>query len=48
MMQDWTGVEEGGQSLQGACERMLEERVRDFLRPLRERLLKGCPEFRIG
>ncbi|KAG9011516.1 Golgi transport complex subunit 3 [Tulasnella sp. 427] len=28
MMQDWTGVEEGGQSLQGACERMLEERDR--------------------
>ncbi|KIO32314.1 hypothetical protein M407DRAFT_18876 [Tulasnella calospora MUT 4182] len=28
MMQDWIGVEEGGQSLQGACERMLEERDR--------------------
>ncbi|KAG9039759.1 Golgi transport complex subunit 3 [Tulasnella sp. JGI-2019a] len=28
MMVDWTGVEEGGQSLQGACERMLEERDR--------------------
>ncbi|KAG8864493.1 Golgi transport complex subunit 3 [Tulasnella sp. 330] len=28
MMVDWAGVEEGGQSLQGACERMLEERDR--------------------
>lgn len=30
MLLDWTGVEEGGQSLQGACERMLEERVSDL------------------
>ncbi|KAG8951221.1 Golgi transport complex subunit 3 [Tulasnella sp. 419] len=28
MTEDWKGVEEGGQSLQGACERMLEERDR--------------------
>jgi hypothetical protein len=28
MLEGWRGVEEGGKSLQGACERLLEERVR--------------------
>jgi hypothetical protein len=28
MMEGWRGVEEGGESLKGACERLLEERVR--------------------
>jgi len=28
MMEGWKGVEEGGKSLKGACERLLEERVR--------------------
>jgi hypothetical protein len=27
MMEAWRGVEEGGKSLKGACERLLEERA---------------------
>ena len=27
MLEGWRGVEEGGKSLKGACERLLEERV---------------------
>jgi hypothetical protein len=32
MLQDWRGVEEGGRSLQGACERLLEEKVRESIK----------------
>ena len=27
MLEEWRGVEEGGRSLKGACERLLEDRV---------------------
>jgi hypothetical protein len=27
-LEGWRGVEEGGKNLQGACERLLQERVR--------------------
>ena len=32
MLDEWRLVEEGGKSLKGACEQLLEERVRDHLR----------------
>lgn len=53
MLEGWRGVEEGGRSLKGACERLLEERVRplfllqfmSLMAPVQDKLLELTEEI---